>query len=73
MDEQLLPTLFVEDGIVTVNSDCGNPFEQGYQVTHLMPDNGPAHLFSIGCWCHPELDHEDPNNGSEIWTHHGVN
>lgn len=73
MDRRISPALFAEDGVVIINSDCGNPFEQGYQVVHLTPDGGPTHLFSADCWCHPNLDYEDPDNGSEIWTHHGVN
>jgi len=69
MDDSLttIPCLFLHEGDVLTNSDCGNPFEQGYEVTHFI--TGPGHLWSIYCPCKPVLKYENPDNGSEFWVH----
>lgn len=40
---------------------------------HVVPMFGPEHLLSNDCWCEPELDYKDDNNGGEVWSHRQVN
>jgi len=64
-----LLNLFCSGDCVLVNSDCGNPFAQGYEVIHLIDDAHGEHILSAGCQCDPELA-EDFTTGSEVWVHH---
>ena len=61
--------LFRNAGYISINSDCGNPFAQGYEVIHLIDDVYSEHILSRGCRCGPELT-EDSTTGSEFWMHH---
>jgi hypothetical protein len=27
------------------------------------------HITDSSCWCHPELNYKDPDNGAEVWVH----
>lgn len=30
------------------------------------------HETSPNCWCEPELDYVDPENGNEVWVHREI-
>lgn len=37
---------------------------------HVMPNYGPVHEESKGCWCEPELIQEiDDEHDKQVWLH----
>ncbi len=34
---------------------------QPTDLIHVHPLFGPEHELSLACWCHPDLDEENPN------------
>lgn len=44
-------------------SDTGpwlTKWDDDNEVPHVMPGFGPKHELSMGCWCHPVVDYEEP-------------
>jgi len=61
--------LFRGGDYISINSDCGDPFAQGYEIIHLINGAWGGHILSGRCQCQPELI-ENLAGGSEIWIHH---
>jgi hypothetical protein len=46
--------------------------EQGIEVYHIVPVDGPEHFDDPTCWCMPTLKHLDPYTHAEVWAHNMV-
>lgn len=46
----------------------------GMDLAGLYKEHGEKlkHVDSKHCWCCPQLDYKDPDNGNEVWTHNTI-
>jgi hypothetical protein len=42
---------------------------RGIELIHICPEFGKEHMLDELCWCQPELDYKDEDNGGEVWVH----
>lgn len=54
----------------SVDADFGwSVWEDIDKSYHIIPQHGPDHMLNKFCWCEPDLDFENEENGKCVWIH----